>query len=79
MDRFLIQGGKKLQGTVHISGSKNAALPILVATLLTDEKCILHRVPNLRDVRTTLKILQYLGKQVICRMNLSNKCARVFG
>lgn len=64
MDRFLIKGGKKLKGTVHISGSKNAALPILVATLLTDEPCVLHRVPNLRDVRTTLKILEYLGKKI---------------
>ncbi|MBR2392855.1 MAG: UDP-N-acetylglucosamine 1-carboxyvinyltransferase, partial [Elusimicrobiaceae bacterium] len=64
MDRLLIRGGKKLQGTVHISGSKNAALPILVATLLTDEPCVIHRVPNLRDVRTTLKILEYLGKKV---------------
>lgn len=69
MDRFLINGGKKLQGTVHISGSKNAALPILVATLLTDEKCILHRVPNLRDVRTTLKILEYLGKKITYQNN----------
>ena len=64
MDRLIIRGGKKLNGTVHISGSKNAALPILVATLLTDEPCTLHRVPNLRDVRTTLKILEYLGKKV---------------
>ena len=64
MDRFKIQGGTKLQGSVEISGSKNAALPILVATLLTDEPCMLHRVPNLRDVRTTLKILEYLGKKV---------------
>ena len=69
MDRFLIQGGKKLRGTVHISGSKNAALPILVATLLTDEKCVLHRVPNLRDVRTTLKILEYLGKKITYQNN----------
>lgn len=64
MDRFLIRGGKKLNGTVRASGSKNAALPILVATLLTDEPCVLHRVPDLRDVRTTLKILEYLGKKV---------------
>ncbi|MGN1058096.1 MAG: UDP-N-acetylglucosamine 1-carboxyvinyltransferase [Candidatus Avelusimicrobium sp.] len=64
MDRFLIRGGKKLQGTVRASGSKNAALPILVATLLTDETCVLHRVPDLRDVRTTLKILEYLGKKI---------------
>ena len=64
MDRFLIRGGKKLQGTVRASGSKNAALPILVATLLTDETCVLHRVPDLRDVRTTLRILEYLGKKI---------------
>lgn len=69
MDRFLIEGGKKLQGTVHISGSKNAALPILVATLLTDEPCVIHRVPNLRDVRTTLKILEYLGKKITYQNN----------
>lgn len=69
MDRFLINGGKKLNGTVHISGGKNAALPILVATLLTDEKCVLHRVPNLRDVRTTLKILEYLGKKITYQDN----------
>lgn len=69
MDRFLITGGKKLRGTVPVSGSKNAALPILVATLLTDEKCILHRVPNLRDVRTTLKILEYLGKKITYQNN----------
>ena len=54
---------------MHISGSKNAALPILVATLLTDEPCVLHRVPNLRDVRTTLKILEYLGKKVDYKNN----------
>ena len=69
MDRFIIRGGKKLHGIVHISGSKNAALPILVATLLTDKPCVLHRVPNLRDVRTTLKILEYLGKKVVYSKN----------
>ena len=69
MDRFLIEGGKNLHGTVHVSGSKNAALPILVATLLTDEPCVIHRVPNLRDVRTTLKILEYLGKKITYQNN----------
>ena len=69
MDRFLIRGGRKLQGVVHISGSKNAALPILVATLLTDEPCVIRRVPNLRDVRTTLKILEYLGKKITYQNN----------
>lgn len=64
MDRFLVEGGRKLKGTVKISGSKNACLPILVASLLTDDTFVLHRVPNLRDVRTTLKILTALGKKV---------------
>ena len=63
MDRFLVEGGRKLQGVVRAGGSKNACLPILVASLLTDEPFVLRRVPNLRDVRTTLKILQALGKK----------------
>ena len=65
MDQFIINGGKKLKGTVEIGGSKNAALPILIATLLTDEKCVIKRVPKLRDINTTIKILEALGKQVV--------------
>lgn len=65
MDRFLVEGGRKLKGTVTASGSKNACLPILVASLLTDEPFVLRRVPNLRDVRTTLKILSALGKKAV--------------
>ena len=53
MDQFIINGGRKLKGSVEIGGSKNAALPILIATLLTDEKCIIKRVPKLRDINTT--------------------------
>lgn len=65
MDQFIINGGRKLKGTVEIGGSKNAALPILIATLLTDEKCVIKRVPKLRDINTTIKILEALGKQVV--------------
>ncbi|MDR0292066.1 MAG: UDP-N-acetylglucosamine 1-carboxyvinyltransferase [Elusimicrobium sp.] len=64
MDRFIIKGPVRLKGEVEISGSKNASLPILMATLLTDEPCILARVPDLRDVRTTFKLLAELGKNV---------------
>ena len=64
MDQFIIKGGRKLKGTVEIGGSKNAALPILIATLLTDEKCVIKRVPKLRDINTTIKILEALGKKV---------------
>jgi UDP-N-acetylglucosamine 1-carboxyvinyltransferase len=64
MDSFQIQGGYPLNGEVTISGAKNAALPILAATLLTAEPCILHRVPNLSDTRFMGQILSSLGAQV---------------
>lgn len=62
MDKFEIVGGKALQGEVNISGAKNAALPIILATLLTSETVILHNVPDLRDVKTCFKLLTMMGK-----------------
>jgi len=62
MDKLVIQGGVKLKGEVTISGAKNAVLPILAATLLTDEQCVIKNVPNLRDTNSMLKILRALGK-----------------
>jgi UDP-N-acetylglucosamine 1-carboxyvinyltransferase len=64
MDKILVHGGKKLSGTVNISGSKNSALPILAATLLTKEECVIHHVPDLSDVHYMLQILDHLGAQV---------------
>jgi UDP-N-acetylglucosamine 1-carboxyvinyltransferase len=65
MDRFIIDGGRPLDGTIEVSGSKNAALPILIATLLTDEPCVVENVPaTLRDLRTTFRLLESLGKRV---------------
>ena len=61
MDSFLIKGGVPLHGAVEISGSKNAALPIMAATLLTDEPCVIRRVPDLSDTRFMVKILESLG------------------
>jgi UDP-N-acetylglucosamine 1-carboxyvinyltransferase len=61
MDRIIIQGGKRLAGEVSVSGSKNAALPVLMSSLLTSEPCTYQRVPHLADVRTTLKLLSGLG------------------
>ena len=61
MDKLLIQGGQPLEGSVEISGAKNAALPILAACLLTDEPLILENVPSLKDIDTMLKILEKLG------------------
>jgi UDP-N-acetylglucosamine 1-carboxyvinyltransferase len=64
MDKILIHGGHPLAGSIKISGSKNSALPILAATLLTREPCILHRVPDLSDTHYMLQILLHLGAQV---------------
>jgi len=59
--RFLVTGGKKLEGAVKVSGSKNAALPIIAATLLTDEEVILTNVPDIADIAIMEHILHYLG------------------
>lgn len=64
MDKLVIDGGQKLSGEVTISGAKNSVLPILAATLLTDDACIIKGVPALRDTNTMLKILRSLGKNV---------------
>ncbi|OGS18878.1 MAG: UDP-N-acetylglucosamine 1-carboxyvinyltransferase [Elusimicrobia bacterium RIFOXYA2_FULL_50_26] len=65
MDKIVIHGGQRLHGKVSISGSKNAALPILAATLLTDEKCVITNVPSLADIKTTVALLSHLGKKVL--------------
>jgi UDP-N-acetylglucosamine 1-carboxyvinyltransferase len=64
MDKIIVHGGRALTGTVKISGSKNSALPILAATLLTKEPCVIHRVPDLSDVHYMLQILNHLGAEV---------------
>ncbi|MBL7069319.1 MAG: UDP-N-acetylglucosamine 1-carboxyvinyltransferase [Candidatus Omnitrophica bacterium] len=61
MDKLIIEGAKPLKGTVTISGAKNSCLPILAATLLTDDKCVIKNVPSLGDVFTMLKIMRALG------------------
>src|SRR5580704_13376195 len=61
MDKMIIRGGAPLRGTVDLSGSKNAALPCLMAALLTDEPVLIHNVPRLRDVRTSIDLLGRLG------------------
>jgi UDP-N-acetylglucosamine 1-carboxyvinyltransferase len=64
MDKIIVRGGRPLSGFVKISGSKNSALPILAATLLTREECIIHSVPDLSDIHYMLQILSHLGAQV---------------
>ncbi|QQS20938.1 MAG: hypothetical protein IPL87_00045 [Candidatus Moraniibacteriota bacterium] len=61
---FRIEGGKTLSGEIEVRGSKNAAAPLIVATLLTEEPCVLHNVPRIEDVFRLLEIIKSLGAEV---------------
>ena len=65
MDVFKVRGNVPLKGEIHVGGAKNAALPILAATLLTDEKVVLRNVPDLSDMRFMLEILRHVGADTI--------------
>ncbi|MBA2379385.1 MAG: UDP-N-acetylglucosamine 1-carboxyvinyltransferase, partial [Blastocatellia bacterium] len=65
MDKFLIRGGKPLQGRIEISGAKNSALPCLAAVLLTPETVTLHNVPYVKDLITQRRLLEDLGAEVL--------------
>ncbi|MCR4336568.1 MAG: UDP-N-acetylglucosamine 1-carboxyvinyltransferase [Candidatus Omnitrophica bacterium] len=69
LEKMMIEGGRPLKGEVKISGSKNATLPILAATLLTDEPCVVDNVPQLRDTKTMLRLIESLGKKVVVEGN----------
>jgi UDP-N-acetylglucosamine 1-carboxyvinyltransferase len=64
MERFVVEGGRRLEGSIRPGGNKNAALPILAACLLTDEPVTLHNLPDIQDVRVMLEILEGLGATV---------------
>jgi len=64
VQKIVIEGGRPLKGTVDISGAKNSALPILFATILGDGPTMLRNVPDLQDIQTTLRILQFMGAKV---------------
>ena len=64
MEKLLVSGGSRLSGSVRISGSKNSSLPILAATLLSDEPCVIRNVPDLSDTNYMVQILSTLGAEV---------------
>ncbi len=64
MERFVVEGGRRLEGSIRPGGNKNAALPILAACLLTDEPILLRNLPDIEDVRVMLQILEGLGASV---------------
>ena len=67
MEKFVIEGGHRLEGTYRPSGSKNEVLPVLAATLLTDQPVVLHNVPRIADVEVMLELLEALGARVAWR------------
>ena len=70
MDKLVIEGGVPLTGVIEVSGAKNAALPILFASILLDGPVRISNVPDLRDIHTTLKLLNLLG----CACDYQNGC-----
>src|SRR4026209_2280327 len=64
MDKFLVRGAARLEGELAVSGSKNSALPALAACLLTNDRVTLHRIPQVRDVKTMEKLLAHTGAAV---------------
>ena len=79
MDKLLIKGGTPLEGVVPISGAKNAALPILAGTLLATEAVTIRNVPHLKDVATTITLLQSMGAQATFdeKLNVEVDCSAV--
>lgn len=65
MDMYIIEGGNPLRGTVHVGGSKNSCLPIMCAALLTDGPTVLENVPDLRDIRSMIDLLEHLNARVV--------------
>jgi UDP-N-acetylglucosamine 1-carboxyvinyltransferase len=81
MERFIVEGGHRLSGSIRPSGNKNAALPILAATILTDQPVTLRNLPDIRDVRIMLEILEGLGASVdrleknVVRIQMKGECS----
>lgn len=73
MPKFKIKGGKKLKGRVKIAGSKNAALPIICAALLTQEECTISNIPPIEDVKSLIKIIKKLGAKATWTKNTEVK------
>ena len=79
MDKLIIQGGTRLQGEVRISGAKNAALPILAATLLAESPMTVGNVPHLHDITTTMELLGRMGLELTVdeKMNIQVDCSTI--
>ena len=78
-EKFVIKGGKQLKGEVEVRGAKNAAFPILAATLLTNEDCVIDNLPLIEDVFKMLKILEGLGASIdwVSERKIKVNCSKV--
>ena len=77
MDRFLVTGGPRLEGTIHVSGAKNSALPCMAAAILTDDEIILDDIPQVRDIDTERKLLSSMGAEVELKDDEGNLCTSI--
>lgn len=77
MEKFIINGGKKINGCISVSGAKNAILPILASTLLIKERCVIKNVPKLSDVYTMVDLLKYYGADVEFSDELIIDCSKI--
>ncbi|MCG6975663.1 MAG: UDP-N-acetylglucosamine 1-carboxyvinyltransferase, partial [Acidiferrobacterales bacterium] len=71
MDKLIVTGGVPLKGEVRISGAKNAALPVLVSSLLTDGPLYINNVPHLQDITTTMTLLGQMGVRLVVDEKMS--------
>ena len=80
MSKFIIHGGKKLEGTYTVSGAKNAAPKLLIASLLTKEKCVFHNIARFSDTYRSIDALTSLGASVqfIDRNSIVIQCANIY-
>ena len=64
MEKIIINGGRPLIGSIEVSGSKNAAIPIILATMMVDDVCVIENVPSISDISLSLEILAAMGCQI---------------
>ena len=72
MQKLQIKGGRKISGTIIISGSKNATLPILASTILSDQNILIRNVPIVKDVETMVNLLNTIGSKIILNKKKKN-------
>ena len=75
MDKFIVKGPCKIKGEISISGSKNAALPILASTILFEKEVIIKNLPRVKDINTMINLLKSLGSEI--KFNKNRKIVKI--